>query len=212
VKVSLRWPFFRHSDRYCSGGRDDFAEQTLAQLDLRPKYKASAPAVAKDERKTKGLAPLSTTTIEPGDIVLMACKEDAVQKIIIDLGWQPEPDVETFIEESSPENDGVIEGIITSRSSVNEQTLGEFKIKELFGIDPLAVMQGTDIRIQDPDGIVLKPGDAVLLYGGWDNLRPAGNRFSFCSIWATITKRRVTENIRVHSALISGFTPIRTME
>jgi hypothetical protein len=82
----------------------------------------------------------------------------------------PERDIKTFIEESSPERNGVIEGIITFRSSLNEHTMGEFKIKELFRINPLAVMRGTDIRIKDLGGIVLKPGDAVLLYGAWDNL------------------------------------------
>jgi uncharacterized protein with PhoU and TrkA domain len=109
--------------------------------------------------------------MEPGDIVLMVCNEDALQKIIADLGWQPEQDIRTFIEESSPEKNGVMEGIVTSRSSLNDRTMGELKIKELFRINPLAVMRGPDIQVKDLDSIVLKPGDAVLLYGGWDNLR-----------------------------------------
>lgn len=148
-----------------------FPEQTLDQLDLRSKYRALVLAVAKEEGKTKVLAPLSTTTIAPGDIVLAVCKEDAIQHLIADLGWQPEADFKVFGAETSPEKAGVLEGIITSRSSLNGHTLEEVKLNTLFTINPLAVVREEKIHIKHLDNLVLKPGDAVLLYGGWDNLR-----------------------------------------
>ncbi len=149
----------------------DFSEQTLAQLDLRARYKASVIAVAKGKDKTKTLAPLSTTTIEPGDIVLITCNEVAIQKIIGDLGWQKEAGIKSFTAETSPEKSGVLEGIVTTRSSLNGHSMGELELKKQFTINPLAVMRGEDIHIKKLDSIILKPGDAVLLHGGWDNLR-----------------------------------------
>lgn len=149
----------------------EFSAKTLGQLDLRARYSASLIAVAKDGGKTKIMAPLSTTMIEPGDIVLAACTEENLQKIVSGLGWKPEADIKTFTAEASEECSGVLEGIVTSRSSLNGHTMEELQLKKLFTINPLAVMRGEEIHIQKLDSIVLQPGDAVLLAGGWDNLR-----------------------------------------
>lgn len=148
-----------------------FPEQTLNQLDLRSKYKVLVLAVAKEGGKTRVMAPPGTTTIAPGDMVLAVCNEDAKQHLITDLGWQPEVDIKGFGAEASPEKTGVLEGIITSRSSLNGHTMEEIELGSLFKINPLAVIRGEKIHIKDLDSLVLKPGDAVLLYGGWDNLR-----------------------------------------
>ena len=150
--------------------QNDFPKQTLGQIDLRNRYKASILGVTKDKGKTKIMAPLAITMIEPGDIVLTACNEDAMEKIIADLGWQPEDEIKTFTAEASPEKTGVTEGIVTSRSSLNGHTMGDLKFKKLFTINPLAVMRGKDIYIKELDSLVLKPGDTVLLHGEWDNL------------------------------------------
>ena len=150
--------------------QNDFPKQTLGQIDLRSRYKASVLGVTKDKGKTKIMTPLATTMIETGDILLTACNENAMQKIITDLGWQPEDEIKTFTVEASPEKTGVIEGIVTSRSSLNGHTMGNLKLKKLFAINPLAVMRGKDIHIKELDSLVLKPGDAALLHGEWDNL------------------------------------------
>lgn len=149
----------------------DFSGKTLGQLDLRAIYTASIVAVAKDAEKTKILAPLSTTMIDPGDRVLAVGNEESIQKIITDLGWRPEAAIKTFVAETSQDKSGVLEGIVTSRSSLNGHTMEELQLKKLFTLNPLAVLRGDEIHIQKLNSIVLKPGDAVLLAGGWDNLR-----------------------------------------
>ena len=145
--------------------QNDFAGQTLGQLDLRAKYRASVVGVAKDAGKIKIPAPLSTTVIGPGDTILVVGNADNIQKITADLGWQPREDIKTFVAETSQESSGVLEGIITSRSSLNGHTMEEFQLKKLFTINPLAVMRGDDIHIEKLDSIVLKPGDSVLACG-----------------------------------------------
>ena len=151
--------------------QQDFPEKTLGQLDLRARFRASLVAVAKDAGKTKILSPLSTTIIEPGDVVLAIGNEKSIQKIITELGWQPQAEVKTFVAETSREKSGVLEGIVTSRSGLNGHTMGELLLKQMFTINPLAVMRGDEIHIEKLDSIVLKPGDAVLFAGGWENLR-----------------------------------------
>ncbi|NTW88239.1 MAG: SLC13 family permease [Desulfobulbaceae bacterium] len=149
----------------------EFAGRNLGQLDMRAKYRISIVAVAKDGGKTKILAPLSTTIIEPGDTVLAVGNEESIRKVIADLGWQPEIDIKTFVSETSQEKSGVLEGIVTAHSSLNDHTMGELQLKKLFTVNPLALMRGKKIHIEKLESIVLKPGDAVLLSGGWDNLR-----------------------------------------
>lgn len=150
---------------------DDFTEQTLGQLDLRSKYKATALAVAGDDRSHKNLTPRSTSPVKPGDVVFIACREEALVEITKDLGWQPRENVKTFQRESSPEKYGVTEAIVCSRSTLNGHTMRELAFRKLYSINPLAIMRGKDIFIKDLVTVALQPGDAILLQGQWDDLR-----------------------------------------
>ena len=150
---------------------DDFSEQSLGQLDLRSRYKASALAVAKDEGRNKIPAPLSTTPVGPGDVVVLACCADSLQEIVNDLGWQPRDNYKTFSAEFSPEKTGVVEAIVSSRSALNGHTMKELKLRKLFSINPLAVMRRKRIYIKELVDLVLKPGDAILLQGEWASFR-----------------------------------------
>ena len=149
----------------------DFPEHTLGQLDLRSKYKATALGVAGDVRGNKDLTPRGTTLVRPGDVVYIACREEALLEITKDLGWQPRENVQTFQKERSPEKYGVIEAIVSSRSALNGHTMKELAFRKLYSINPLAIMRGKDFYIKELVKVVLKPGDAILLHGQWDDLR-----------------------------------------
>lgn len=150
---------------------ENFPEQTFEQLDLRARYKATALAVAKNKGRNKIMVPLGTTVVGPGDIIVVACREDSLQKITSDLGWQPRENFQTFAAESSPERYGVVEAIISSRSALNGHTMKELAVRNLYLINPLAIMRGNKIYIKELVDIALKPGDAILLHGEWAHLR-----------------------------------------
>ncbi|MEA3548716.1 MAG: SLC13 family permease [Thermodesulfobacteriota bacterium] len=148
----------------------DFPEQTIMQLDLRSKYKASVLALAQDKGR-KILAPLGTTLVGPGDVIILVCRADSMEEITRDLGWQPRDNFETFTAETSPEKFGAIEAIVCSRSALNGHTMKELAFRKLFSINPLAVARGQKIYIKELVSLVLKPGDSILLHGEWDSLR-----------------------------------------
>ncbi|MEA3468581.1 MAG: SLC13 family permease [Thermodesulfobacteriota bacterium] len=150
---------------------DDFSPQTLGQLDLRSKYKATALGVSHDKGGTKVYVPQSTTLIGAGDVVFLVCLEDALQDIVNDTGWQPRDNFETFVAEASPEQFGIVEAIVSSRSALNGHTMKELELRKLYSINPLAVMQGQNTCIEKLVDLVLKPGDTILLHGKWDSLR-----------------------------------------
>ena len=150
---------------------DDFPEQSLEQIDLRSRYRATALAVVQKDGRNKVSAPLKSTLVGSGDIVLLACRQDAMEKISNELDWQANEKIQTFVEESSPEQYGTVEAIVSSRSACNGHTLRELSLRKLFTLSPLAVMRGEKVYIRGLVDLTLRPGDAVLLHGSWDNLR-----------------------------------------
>ena len=150
---------------------EDFSVQTIEQLDLRPKYKATVLAVAQNAEGKKIHAPENSTQIGPGDTVFLACRADSLQKIVDDMGWQPRDNFEAFSVEASPELFGVVEAIVSSRSALNGHTMKELALRKLYSISPLAIMRGQKTYIKKLADLVLKPGDTILLHGKWDSLR-----------------------------------------
>lgn len=150
---------------------EDFPKQTLGQLDLRSKFMATALAIAQSKEGEKILAPQGATMVGPGDIIVLTCREEALEKIVAQFGWQPRETFQTFIVEASPEQYGVVEGIVSSRSSLNGHTMKELTLRKLYTINPLAIMRGNKTYIKDLVELVLKPGDTILLHGKWDSLR-----------------------------------------
>jgi di/tricarboxylate transporter len=150
---------------------EDFHARTLAELDLRGKYGATVLGVARKQGGDKITAPGGSTTIQPGDVVVLACREATREIIAQDLGWQLQDSIETFADEASPEEYGVVEGLISSRSHVNGKKLRELELKKHYRINPLALVRGATVHIAGLSEQVLKPGDALLLHGRWDDLR-----------------------------------------
>jgi di/tricarboxylate transporter len=150
---------------------ENFQEKTLGEIGLRSRYRATALGVAHDNGRDKNLAPLATTPVKPGDAVFIACREDALREIVNDFGWQPRENYQTFAMESSSDQYGVVEGIVTSRSGLNGHTMKELELKTLYTLNPLAIVRGKTVYIKKLVDVVMKPGDAVLLHGKWDNLK-----------------------------------------
>jgi di/tricarboxylate transporter len=150
---------------------ESFTRQPLSQMDLRSKYGATVLALAKNKGRDKITAPMGATVVAPGDILILVCPADTLENIVTELGWQPRDNFETFAEESSGEQFGAVEAIVSSRSTLNGHTMKELAFRKLYAVNPLAVMRGKKIYIKELVDLVLKPGDALLLHGEWDSLR-----------------------------------------
>jgi di/tricarboxylate transporter len=148
---------------------DSFVPQTLGELNLRADFKASALALCRMDGTEKNLAPLGTTMIHPGDHIILASCPTSLQYIVDELGWTPRENYEMFIGDFTPEQSGVVEALISSRSAFNGHTMKELQLRTMFSINPLAVMRGKTIYIKELVDLILKPGDAILMQGKWDN-------------------------------------------
>ncbi len=123
------------------------------------------------------------------------CRPDSLQAVVNDLGWQPRESYETFAAEFVPEKVGVVEAIVSSRSSLNGHTMRELKLRKGYSINPLAIMRSTKIFIEELAGLKLKPGDAILLQGEWDSFRTLQDETDLI-----YTEKLRGEEVREHKA------------
>jgi len=143
-------------------------EETLKSLDLRPIYFCTLVAIARDGGKTHIFAPTPDETIQPGDHIVVVGPQEFVTHMAEDMGWELQPELATFAEELSPNNAGIMEGIVTPRSELMGKTLGELRVRQRFQVSPLAIFRGEKIFVSGLNDIVIESGDALLLHGRWE--------------------------------------------
>ncbi|MFW5490264.1 MAG: SLC13 family permease [Desulfovibrio sp.] len=140
----------------------------LHALELRPIYFCTLVAIARDGGKVHIFAPESDETIMAGDHLVVVGPEEFVEHLAEDMGWALQPELTTFAEELSPNNAGIMEGLVTPRSELVDTTLGELRIRKRFQVSPLAIFRGDKIFVSGLSDIVIRSGDALLLHGRWE--------------------------------------------
>lgn len=140
----------------------------LKTLDLRPIYFCTLVAIARDGGKTQIFAPKPDDCIMPGDHIVVVGPQEFVEHMTSDLGWAMQPELSTFAEELSPNNAGIMEGIVTPRSEFIGKTFSELRIRERFQVSPLSIFRGDKIFVSGLSDIVIETGDALLLHGRWE--------------------------------------------
>ena len=144
-----------------------FPPQTLKELELRPKYKITVVGIAKKRGMVKNLSPTALSHVEPGDVLWIISSEDKIQRVAADNGWAVKPDFEVFAKENSPEETGVVEGVIIPHSNLSGHSMEELEFRALYNVNPLAIVRGDEIILDNINVTTLKQGDTVLLQGPW---------------------------------------------
>ncbi len=143
-------------------------DASLKSLDLRPIYFCTLVAICRENGKQHIFAPLPDETIRPGDEIVVVGPQEFVEHMAEDLGWELRPELTTFAEELSPNNAGIMEGIVTPRSEFMGKTIAELRIRERFQVSPLAIFRGDKIFVSGLSDIIIESGDALLLHGRWE--------------------------------------------
>ena len=144
------------------------SDAPLKSLDLRPIYFCTLVAVSRNGGKSNIFAPTPEETILPGDHIVVVGPQEFVEHMAEDMGWALQPELTTLAEELSPNNAGILEGVITPRSELNGMTLSDFRVRERFGVSPLAIFRGDKIFVSGLSDIIIRSGDALLLHGRWE--------------------------------------------
>ena len=84
-----------------------------------------------------------------------------------DNGWEIKPEFQVFAEENSPDETGVIEGVIIPHSNLSRHTMAELQFRALYQINPLAIVRGDEIILDNINRTELRMGDTILMQGRW---------------------------------------------
>ncbi|MFP4305744.1 MAG: SLC13 family permease [Desulfococcaceae bacterium] len=148
---------------------DDFPPTVLEDLHLRSFFYASVVAVAHEKRREKNFAPMRDVKIEGGDHLAMVGPPRRVRRLAKRLGWRILPELETFSGDLSPDDAGVMKAVIAPRSRLFKHTVRDIQFRKKYGVNPLAILREEDVFVANLSDVALKPGDALLLYGRWEN-------------------------------------------
>lgn len=148
-----------------------YPSQTLGELEIRPKYHVTVVGIAKNEGYQKEFAPTKDSVIEAGDSIWVISAEKNILRLAEDQGWAIKPEHLVFAEENFPDESGVVEGVIIPHSNLSQHSMEELQFRRLYQINPLAIVRG-DIIIMDEINVTkLQQGDTILMQGRWKQFR-----------------------------------------
>ncbi len=184
----------------------NFRAMTLGELELRPKYLMTVVGIAKNEGLAKNLSPTTNSEVEPGDVLWVVCSEAKIDQVTEDLGWRVKTDFDVFADENSPDETGVIEGVVIPHSNLSGHSMAELNFRSLYHVNPLAIVRQDEIIIENINVTQLNQGDTLLLQGPWKQFELLKQRMDIAFIEEIRGEELKPDRIRC--ALIFLFLPM----
>jgi di/tricarboxylate transporter len=193
----------------------DFTPRTLEELHIRTKYHVSIVGIYNPDTKDKNYAPTRDEKVQPGEIIVIVGNETNIRRCADDLGFRIKDDLEVFAEDFSPNNAGIVEGIVTPRSELIGKTLSEVRFRKETGVVPVVLCRDGICQFQEITKEVLKAGDALLLFGRWEKFHKLREKRTFAftteiagEIMREEKARTAVIWLLVAISLVMGFEPI----
>ncbi len=145
--------------------------QSLQELDIRPMFFSTVVALINHDQTHEQtiFTPDGENVIHPGADIAVVGPQNMVARMAETYGWILKDELEAFAEDLSPNNAGIMEGIITPRSDFSRKTPHEVHLRRNYRVNPLALYRGDKIFVSGIRDIRLEPGDALLLQGRWES-------------------------------------------
>jgi di/tricarboxylate transporter len=148
-----------------------YPSQTLGELQIRPRYHITVIGIAKNDGYKKEFAPTRDSIIEAGDSLWVMSSEKNIQRLVDEQGWLMKPEHEVFADENFPDESGVVEGVVIPHSNLSQHTMEELQFRGLYQINPLAIVRGDKIIMDEINVTELQQGDTILMQGRWKQFR-----------------------------------------
>ncbi len=179
---------------------EGFPSSTLEELHVRSKYHISIAGIFIPGSKNKNYAPTRDDVIQAGETLAVVGNEHHVKQCADELGFILKDDMDIFAEDFSANNAGILEGIITPRSELVGKTLHELRFRKTNHVIPVVLCRDGSCQFREITEEVLKPGDALLMFGRWQYFHALKNKRTF-----TFTTDIKGEIMREHKALTAVF-------
>jgi len=135
---------------------------------IRRRFLVNIVASAKSDGACE-IAPLPETRIRPGFILCAYGPRKAVERFVEDYGLVLREEPECFKSNMfDPSLAGIVEGVVSPRSSLIGRTIKEIRFRETFGINALAIHQSGKTYYRRLADRPLRAGDAILVHGTWE--------------------------------------------
>ncbi|MBW2370074.1 MAG: anion permease [Deltaproteobacteria bacterium] len=156
---------------------DTFGEALLlSNLQIRTHFLVTVVAISRRAGKDKTFVPRSNDKIGPGDDIAVVGSRKKVGRMAEEFGWTVKSGLNAFAESLARTNAGMCETIVSPRSELINKTMSEVDFKELYGVNPVALLKGRRIYYSGLTHIKLEMGDTMLLQGPWERFHILRNR------------------------------------
>lgn len=156
-----------------------FGSFTLEELHVRDRYHVTIAGVYMPEKKQKNYAPTRDELIRSGETLAMVGNEEHVRRCAEDFGLIYKGELDVFAEDFSVNNAGIVEGIVTPRSLLAGHTMRERRFRKTNGVVPVVLCREGICQFDQITREVIKPGDALLMFGRWEKFRELQKRNCF---------------------------------
>jgi di/tricarboxylate transporter len=143
-------------------------ERLQSVVEIRRRFLVNIVASAKSGGACQ-IAPLPESRVQPGYILCAYGPTKAILKFVQDYGLVLREEPECFKGNMfNPSLAGVVEGVVSPRSSLIGQTIKQIRFRETFGVNALALHQTGRTYYRQLADRPLQAGDAVLMHGTWE--------------------------------------------
>ena len=189
--------------------------RTLEELKIRALYMATVVSISHTKTNHKDFAPPRDKKLAANDDIAIAGSAESVKKLASDLGFTLKDDLDVFAEDLSPNNAGIIEGIITPRSELVGKTFRDIQFRNTYEVNPVMLCRGGECIIGSLSDQELHSGDAILLFGRWEKFHRLKGKQTFT--FTTGIKGEIMRSekakvavtwLAVAIGLVLGFNPL----
>ncbi|UCH44753.1 MAG: hypothetical protein JSV11_10710 [Nitrospiraceae bacterium] len=189
--------------------------KTLDELKIRSTYQVTVVSISHTDKNTKIFAPTRDEVLNGNDVIAAVGCSEAIDKFAADFGFTLKEDLEIFAEDLSPNNAGMLEGIITPRSELAGKTFRQIQFRKTYEINPVMLCKSGECVLGGLSDRELQPGDALLLFGKWDKFHMLKGKQTFTfttdikgEIMRTEKAKTAVSWLIVAIGLVLGFNPL----
>jgi di/tricarboxylate transporter len=189
--------------------------RTLEELKIRATYMATVVSISHTETNHKDFAPPRDEKLYANDDIAIAGSAIAVGDFASDHGLIVKDDLDVFAEDLSPNNAGIIEGIITPRSELAGKTLRGIDFRKTYEVNPVMVCRAGECVLGSLSDKELHAGDAMLLFGRWEKFHRLKGKQTFTfttdikgEIMRTEKAKVAVTWLAIAIGLVLGFNPL----
>jgi len=138
--------------------------------DLRRRYLANVVAI-KSPPDVKTISPPGETVIRSGVNLAVYGRKKDVRRMATEEGMVLRDSLILFKNDLSEHTSNTVEAVVAPRSQLEGKTLNLINLPERFDVTPLAIYRHGEIYRAEIGDMLLRVGDAILMYGTWKRLQ-----------------------------------------